>query len=309
MQLLSAEGHARLLENRHGSHGEAGAAWVNALPKLVARVAERWSLAVEPHYENLSYNYVAPVRTRDGDAAVLKLCMPDHDFLCEAEALRLFDGHACARPLEVDREAGAILLERMEPGAELHTLHDDVAETSAVAAVMRQLQRPYSGLFPFPVATEWINDALDPNAIPALKQAHPWIDKALARIVEIASEPYDEVLLHGDLHHGNVLSSSRAPWLAIDPKGVIGDPAWELAPFLFNRLERSPAVDWPRIIRRRADQIAEELSLDRERVYAWSAVRAIQSAFWSLRDEPGTNGPVYEGAIVCAQALTDSTPG
>jgi len=235
--------------------------------------------------------------------------MPDHDFLCEAEALRVFEGEGCASLLAVDREAGAMLIERVEPGKEVHTLEDDVAETSAVAAVMRALQRPYSGLFPFPNAVEWINDALDPSAIPKLKQTHPWIEKALGRIAEIASEPYEELLLHGDLHHGNVLSATRAPWLAIDPKGVIGDPAWELAPFLFNRLERYPHADWPSIIRRRADQFADELSLDRQRVYAWSAVRAIQSAWWSLRDEPSYDGPIYEGSIVCAMALADSTPG
>jgi streptomycin 6-kinase len=90
---------------------------------------------------------------------------------------------------------------------------------------------------------------------------------------------------------------------------VIGDSAWELAPFLFNYLSRYPRDDWPAIIRRRADQFAEELSLDRERVYAWSAVRAIQSAWWSLRDDSTFLGMAYEGSVVCAQVLTDATPG
>ena len=304
MQPLSDEGRAILLENRTNANGEAGAAWINGLTELIAEVAGRWSLTVEPHFKNLSYNYVAPVRRTDGEAAVLKLCVPDHDFLCEAEALSIFNGSACVRLLKLDREAGAALLERVEPGVEVHVLEDDIAETGAVAAVMRELQRPYSGIFPFPYATEWINNALDPDAIPNLKAKNPWIERALSRLTEIASGPAENVLLHGDLHHDNVLSSRREPWLAIDPKGVIGDPAWEIAPFLFNRLERYPSVDWPSIIRRRAGQMADELSLDRERVYAWSAVRAIQSAWWSLRDEPGNSGPVYEGSIVCAQALT-----
>jgi streptomycin 6-kinase len=116
-------------------------------------------------------------------------------------------------------------------------------------------------------------------------------------------------LLHGDLHHGNVLRGRKEEWLAIDPHGVIGDSAWELAPFLFNYLSRYPRDDWPAIIRRRADQFAEELSLDRERVYAWSAVRAIQSAWWSLRDDSTFLGMAYEGSVVCAQVLTDATPG
>ncbi len=239
-------------------------------------------------------------------SAVLKLCLPDHEFLCEAEALRVFDGKACVRLLRDDLAAGALLLERLMPGVEVHTLEDDVAETSAVAGVMLALQRPYSGIFPFPYATEWINEALDPNAIPKLKAEHPWIDRALDRIVEIASEPGENVLLHGDLHHMNVLRGREGEWIAIDAKGVIGDPAWELAPFLFNCLSRYPRDDWPSIIRRRADQFAEALSLERERVYAWSAVRAIQSAWWSLRDNPNEDGVAYAGSVVCAQVLAEA---
>jgi streptomycin 6-kinase len=267
-------------------------------------MAAQWSLRLEPHFENLSYNYVTPARTADGAAAVLKLCVPDHDFLCEAEAVRAFEGRACVHLLELDREAGSRLIERVEPGAEVHTLEDDVAETTAVANVMRRLHRPFSGIFAFPHAAEWINDALDLASIPGLKAENPWIGRALNRLADMASEPGEDVLLHGDLHHDNVLSSGREPWLAIDPKGVIGDPAWEIAPFLFNRLERFPTDDWERTILRRADQMSEELDLDRQRVYAWSAVRAIQSAYWSLRDEPSYSGPVFKGSIVCARVLT-----
>ena len=230
--------------------------------------------------------------------------LPDDDSLCEAEALAVFNGTACVRLLEVDRDAGAMLLERLEPGFEVHSLQDDIAETSAVAAVMRDLQRPYAGIFPFPYATGWINEALGPDTIPKLKASYPWIQRALDRLVDIASQPGANILLHGDLHQDNVLSGRRAPWLAIDPKGVIGDPAWEIAPFLFNRLDRFPKPDWPSIIRRRADQMSDELSLERERVYAWSAVRAVQSAFWSLRDEDDQEGAVHLGSWVCAEELS-----
>lgn len=128
------------------------------------------------------------------------------------------------RLLAVDRDDGAMLLERVEPGDELHTLGDDTAQTRAIANLIGDLHRPYSGLFPFPHATDWINDALD-------------------RLAEVASEPYETLLLHGDLHHANVLAAGRAPWLAIDPKGVLGDPAWELAP----SLQQAPALSRGRL--------------------------------------------------------------
>lgn len=302
---LSKQAYETLLENRRAANGDAGVSWVNTLLSLIGLVADRWNVTIEPHFENLSYNYVATVRREDGTPAVLKLCPPDDDFICEAEAVRAFDGDGCVRLLGLDREAGAMLIERVEPGVEVHKLQDDVAETSAVADVMRALQRPYNGAFPFPHASEWIDAALDPKAIPGLKARFGWIQRSLDRLAEMAIEPGEDLLLHGDLHHDNVLSATRARWLAIDPKGVIGDPAWEIAPFLFNRLLRYPRTEWPRIIRRRADQFAEELGLDRQRVYAWSAVRAVQSAFWSLRDDPSYSGPIFEGSIVCAQVLSE----
>ena len=306
MELLTPEGRAALLENRTKSHGEAGIAWVEALPQAIERALEAWSLTPSPNFPALTYNYVAPVLTADGDPAVLKISPPEHDFLCEAELLKAVDGQGCVRVLRIDYEAGAMLLERLDPGEQLPVLGDDVAETSAVATVMRELQRPYSGLFPFPLAADWINAAIDPVAIPGIKAQHPWIERALNRLVELASEPYDEVLLHGDLHHYNVLSGRGGQWVAIDPHGVIGDPAWECAPFLFNNLTRFPRIDWARIVRRRADQFADELELSREHVYAWSAVRAIQSAWWSLRDDSTFLGMAYEGSMAVAQALTES---
>jgi streptomycin 6-kinase len=229
----------------------------------------------------------------------------EHDFLCEAELLSATEGQGCIRLLRVDYEAGTMLLERLDPGEQLLTLKDDKAETTAVASVMRELQRPHSGSFAFPKASDWINAVLEPDAIPAIKARHPWIERALNRLVELASEPSDELLLHGDLHHYNVLSGRGGRWVAIDPHGVIGERAWECAPFLFNHLVQHPRTDWGRIVRRRADQLAEELELPRERVYAWSAVRSIQSAWWSLRDDSTFLGMAFEGSMAVAQALTE----
>ena len=108
----------------------------------------------------------------------------------------------------------------------------------------------------------------------------PWAQRSLDIAVE-ASAAERDVLLHGDLHHENILAA-RERYVAIDPKGVLGNPEWEVAPFLFNNLPRDH-TGWRRVIRRRADQIADGLGLERSRLYAFSATRALQSAFWSLR--------------------------
>jgi streptomycin 6-kinase len=275
--------------------------WLDRLPQAVERVAARWSLRMDGPFADLSYNYVAPATLPDGTPAVLKLCFPDPDgdFLHEEAATRAFDGHKCVRLIDSDLEESALLLERLEPGTMLHDLADDVAETSIAASVMRGLWRPPPLEHEFPRAEDWIDDARQPSAIPGRKQMLPWIDGALASTREFAAAASEPLLLHGDLHHYNILAAAREPWLAIDPHGVIGHPAWELAPFLINNLERFPRDDWPSVIRRRADQLSEELSLDREEVYAWNATRALQCAFWSLRDDTRT----WDAAVVCAQEM------
>jgi streptomycin 6-kinase len=279
-------------------------AWLDAIPSLVSAAAERWSLTVLPPFDGLSYNYVAPAIRAGGTHAVLKVAFPGADFDHELAATRAFDGHGCARLLEAGDDSGTMLLERLEPGAMLHTLEDDEAEVSIAAAIMRGLWRPPPEDHVFPLARDWLAQAGAPTVLPARKLQFPWMSRALERAAELAAETEPEYLLHGDLHHMNILSAQREPWLAIDPHGVVGDAAWEIAPFLFNHLRRFPKADHLRIVRRRADQFAEELGLSRERVYAWSAVRCIQSAFWSLVDERIDD---EWGALATGETLSDAT--
>ena len=289
-----------LRKNRMASPTPGMEAWLDSIPSLVEAAAERWSLTVLPAFDGLSYNYVAPAVRADGTLCVLKVSFPSVDFDHELGATRAFDGRMCARLLEANPDTATTLLELVEPGAMLHTLGDDEAEVSVAAAIMRGLRCPPPEGHDFPRARDWLAAALAPDALPGRKREMRWIPRALDRIAEIAADAEPEYLLHGDLHHMNILSGRREPWLAIDPHGVVGDAAWEIAPFLFNNLEHIAKADRPRVIRRRADQFAEELALDRARVYAWSAVRCIQSAFWSLVD-----GHIDDewGALVAGEGL------
>jgi streptomycin 6-kinase len=99
--------------------GEDGARWLVGLPQLVHRVSERWSLSVGPPFRDLSYSYVAPATRADGTRYVLKLGAPNTEVLSEIEALRYWDGDAAVRLLEAEPHAGALPLERVEPGAKL----------------------------------------------------------------------------------------------------------------------------------------------------------------------------------------------
>ena len=219
MSLIPEELIRTTIETR----GAAGADWLNRLPAIVAGCERRWSLAVGPPFPELSANYLAPTVRADGTAVVLKLSFPeDFEFRTEAQALWLFNGRGIARLLELDVERGAMLLERLEPGAPLDTVEDDAEAMTIAAGVLRRLWRPAPADNPFPLVSDWARGLARSRhhfgggtgpLPPAL------VEEAEALFAELVPSQAEPVLLHGDLHHGNVLTARRRPWLAIDPKG------------------------------------------------------------------------------------------
>jgi streptomycin 6-kinase len=227
----------------------------------------RWSLAVDGVFP-LSYRHVEPVRRADGSAAVLRLGRPgDPEFERELDAAEWFGGHGAPRVLAIDRELGAVLLERVLPGTMLDAASEDVV-VPAAAAVMRALWRPPGDDCPFPTVADW-GRSLDPGS------------RAAGVYFELCDSMDEPVVLHGDLHHFNLLRSDAHGWLAIDAKGVVGEPAYETGALLRNP---KPAVLTRPVLQRRADLLAEALELDRARVYGWAYAQAVLSAAWSVED-------------------------
>ncbi|HEY7984243.1 MAG TPA: aminoglycoside phosphotransferase family protein [Ktedonobacterales bacterium] len=283
-------------------HGDAGTAWLAGLPTLLDACARRWSLALGPPYP-AAFNYVAPATRADGTLVVLKVGMPDREARAGLDALRLYDGQGMARLLEADEERGAHLLERLVPGTPLATLADDAAATSSAAALMRQLRRPPPAGHRYPTVADW------GRGFARLRQRYgggtgplpaALVEQAERLYADLAATMAAPVVLHGDLHHDNIVAATRAPWLAIDPKGVVGEPAYETGALLRNPMPHLLAMPEPaRLTRRRVDQLAAELSLDRARVRGWGLAQAVLSAWWSIEDA----GAGWEFAIAVAELL------
>lgn len=284
-------------------YGAAGQTWLAGLPSLIAACERRWSLTVSPPFDPLSYNYVAPaVRAGVGDV-VLKLGVPNPELLAEIAALRAFDGRGIVRLLKADAEQGVLLLERLAPGTPLSALTDDEAATAIAAQVMRQLWRPAPAQHAFPTVEKWAQGLQRLRA-----RYHGGTGPLAAGLVERAEAVFSEllgsmatpVLLHGDLHHDNILAAQRQPWLALDPKGVVGEPAYEVGALLRNPIPwllRQP--DPAGILARRVDQLADLLGFDRRRLLAWGLAQAVLSAFWSLED----HGHGWEPSMAVAELL------
>lgn len=268
-------------------HGEQGEAWLLAFPELLRNCEERWSLQIGEPF-SLSFNFAAPVRLPDGREGVLKLGVPSKDFRSEAAALRQYGGDGAVQVWEALPDEGVLLLERAQPGKTLHTVKETEA-VEAAAEIMRKLRKPApKEQEPFQTVQGWF------RGLERLREHYgggtgPFPEN----IVELAEERLADLqltagklfLLHGDLHHGNILSARREPWLAIDPKGVIGEAEFEPSAFLMNHIDPAdPAAQ----IRLRVKLLADHAGLDPQRVLAWAFCFAVLSAWWSLAD--GVNG-------------------
>lgn len=278
-------------------------------------MAERWSLALAGRpLGPLSYGWVEAATLSDGRAGVLKLAPPGPWTTAEIAALGHWAGQGAVEIWQSDAASGALLLERALPGIPLSRVEDDDEATLAAAASMRELWRrpppsPSSSGESLPFAT--IADqarGLERLRARFAGGTGPFptalVERAEAAFAGLLASPAPPLLLHGDLHHDNLLSAGRAPWLAIDPNGVLGEPAAEVAALLRNprslwRREANPVER----LARRLDLVCDETGLDRARTLRFAFALAVLSAWWSFEDEQGAEE--WQLGIALAAALAE----
>lgn len=261
--------------------GDVGRAWLNDLPSLIADCADRWGLALGSHFPNLSFNYAAPGALRDGTPIVLKIGCLGHEYRPELAALRLYAGDGAVRLLDFDEARVAVLLERLRPGTMLAALPDDDEATLIAVGIMRQLWRPAPEEHPFPTTADWfiglreLRAEFDGGTGPFPARAVAEAESLAAELFRTAAPP---TVLHGDLHHFNILAGERQSWLAIDPKGVLGEPAYEIGAWMRN-WPLGSADPVPQL-ERRLDLFAAGIGVERARLRAWTVAQGVLSAWW-----------------------------
>jgi len=277
-----------LARNVRETWGAQGERWLAALPASIADVAGQWDLTVGAAFA-MSFHWVAAVTRSDGTPAVLKLGPTGPGHLAhEAAALDAFDGRGAVRLLAYDGACGALLLERAEPGSMARYLvpkHDGEATAAAVAVLRRLHRRP-----PPHCSLPQLED--EAECFAAHQRAYPGDDPVPRRLVERAGRLFDElcataptrVLLHGDLHHDNLLSATREPWLAIDPHGVVGDPGYDVGALVYNPDPDRRDDRLLSLVPARIEQLADGLRTPVERVVSWAFVKAVLSQVWSAED-------------------------
>ncbi|MEC3997504.1 aminoglycoside phosphotransferase family protein [Actinacidiphila sp. DG2A-62] len=275
--------------------GEAGREWLARLPGQVAGYLDRWQLTPERVFEaGGQISMIVLVRTADGTPAVLKVGMVTRESAQEHAALAHWDGHGAVRLLRAEPEEGALLEERLHADVSLRSLAEPKAMLEA-AGVLRRLWVPPADGHPF---TSVADRTADLAALLRVRRARDFaadarelIDEALAVREELVGSAPEPVLLHGDFHHGNVLSGDRVPWLAIDPKPLVGEPAFDLAWLARDRLSTLAAEPGSRAAaRRRLARLADSLEVDADRLRGWAVFRAVEAGVWYLSVGGRTDG-------------------
>jgi len=188
---------------------------------------------------------------------------------------------------------GAMLLERLLPGNNLVETalngHDEQA-TEIIGDVIQRMTEIDAAILSnaptqrFPAIDDWAKGFarylnMDDQRIP-----RHLVESAQAIFVDLCSSQSRKRLLHGDLQHYNVLFDSQRGWLAIDPKGVIGELEYEIGAVLRNPIESPDLFLSTRTIEQRIDRLTRRLNLNAERVVAWAFSQAVLSAIWMIED-------------------------
>jgi len=272
---------AEVVEMNLKANGEAGRAWLEALPTIVEQLRVRWALSLGPAFEGGCVGFVAPAERPDGERVVLKISFVDEETRHEADALALWKGDGAVRLLEADPDLGALLLERLEPGTYLGD-HPDRDEAISIACrLLRSLWRsvPEPSVF-MPVRDLALRLARElPERFERLGRPFEatLVRTAVDLFYELAATSGAPILANRDFHLWNILAAQREPWLLIDPKPLVGEPAFDTGHLLRSLLP--DAVDRS-LIDGLVTRLAAELDLDSGRVRAWAFVRSVDDALW-----------------------------
>ena len=283
----------RFVENTVSLCGERGEKWLDDLPQIIAVIEKSWSINAGKHFRNLSYNYVAGAAFPDGKTAVLKIGLPlkDVEIYGEAAYLRTLNGEGAARLLEFDRGYQAILIERVAPGSNLKSVCNN-SESEAVGIAIRILKRilrPATDAGDdFVMLDDWF-DGLKRAAGTNFPQ--DYAARALEYYAELAADSKNIFLLHGDLHHDNILSSKREQFLVIDPKGIIGHVGYDIGVFLNNHhdwLESNTQLEGK--LDQAMAEFASAFNLDGSVIRKWAFCQMVLSWWWMFDEMPDIFG-------------------
>lgn len=268
-----------------GETAQDGDDWLTKLPGAAEQAVSLRELTVERvHVPGGRSGLVVLVRRADGTPAVLKLVPPRSRPESERAALAHWNGLGAVRLLDPSAADGALLLERLHRDVSVRSLPEAKALLEAAGTLRRLWVEPPTE-HRFETVAERTGRQADAMRASADGEVGPLVDAALTARDELLAGSPDEVrLLHGTFRQSKVLQGDRLPWLAVGPDPVVGEPAFDLARLVRDRVEdliASPSG--ASITRRRVKKLAESLDVDQERLRGWTLFRAVESGVRARR--------------------------
>jgi Streptomycin 6-kinase len=278
--------------------GAAGSEWLDHLPATIQEIEKSWSISVGDPFPSIEFNYVAAATDAGGHAFVIKISPPFENSECfsEAKFLRAANGRKTVRLLAQDRDHRAILIERAIPGSNLTELYtgNELKAISPAIDVLRAIT-----IDPPEDTSETID--LDDWFDGMRRHTETTFPASYAvRALEIyaaLSKGVKRFYLHGDFHPGNIVSARREPFLAIDPKGMIGPIGYDIAVFLNNfhwwqeeRFDIQERLDFA------VRTFSDAVDLSPADLRRWSFAQMVLSAWWTFDEMP----EIYQNDVVKA---------
>lgn len=267
---------------------ETGHQWLLNLPSQIMRLAEEWDFSLTRVMPELSYSFVGLVNYQN-QSAILKIAPVGEQSLArESLCLSCFQKDSPSI-FHLDENTNAILMEYIYPGEPLKNLvkadHDDQA-TKIICQIIRELRfqtipqpHPFKHLSEFAKDLTILTGHLDKKLL----------NKAITLFHELTIDHSKDILLHGDLHHDNILSSDNS-WKIIDPHGYIGDPVAEVGTMIRNPYDCFPNnKPLEKVLERRLSILRNELPYDFERIKAWCYCISVLSAAWTYEGHKKVN--------------------
>lgn len=295
-------------KNIESIYQDKGRNWLADLPVLIEGLKLSWNLSDIIPVENMTYNYVAKAKQDNTRCVVLKISCDAKLLTDEIKMLQHFENNGAIKVIAYNPERSAALLQQAIPGTSLKLLYpqnvDKVMEiyVDVVRKLHRQVatenKHPYTSQYTYRNVKEWLA-ALDNITSPLLPAE--LMSKAIQLKRELLNTTSEEKILHGDLHHDNIIQDRHA-WRVIDPKGIVGELGFEIAAFDFiHQSELENNLDIPSLFKNRIEKFSHKSGLEATRLAQWVYVRLMMSAAWFVEDQGDP-----EQAIVLARQLLAS---
>lgn len=265
---------------------DAAEQWLAALPAHLNAWCQWWRIDLEAVDLPDTWNIVLFGNSPEVGEVVVKLGPPSIEAKAEFAALRLAAGSGFVRLIDADPGISLIMLERIRPGSTLldASLSDDEMTHVGARKMLEFWKDPEPG-GDLITLERWARELLDhdPDRHPQAPADLIGIARDIAR--DLLASPTSRVLLHGDLHHENILRGDGDGWVTIDPKGLVGERGYDIATWMLNPWGIPHREDYVEIASRRLDIFAEMLSEPRLRLAQWAVVHTAMSLCWGLADE------------------------